>query len=315
MQNKILKKVICCALAVAGTLACATTFTACETNTPEAQIVLSFNGKTYTLNYEMNRKITPKTVAHFIALADAGYYNGLCVHDYKGSKGLYTGAYTYAEGDLVAKDYFSIGDKIKMVTPTTAFVDNEIVLQVYGFNHYRLSNGTDFAHVVFGMVGVMNAYLNMNNTNTNIGGWAATKMRTYLNETVYPALPMQWQNMIKTVDVLSSEGNTSAVITSSENKLFLFSGAEVGYNVTTVPYCNEVDTDAEEVTFGVFTDSTSRIKKRYNGTGEATNWWLRSPSSIYGSVFACVSSTGIVGTGTSGSAGGNNFGISFGFCI
>ncbi|MBE6683479.1 MAG: hypothetical protein E7595_04915 [Ruminococcaceae bacterium] len=211
----------------------------------------------------------------------------------------------------VAKDYFSVGDKIKIVPTTTAFVDSEIVLQVYGFNHYRLSDGTEFAPVVFGMVGVMNANYQMNSSNTNVGGWATSKMRKYLNETVYPALPIQWQTMIKTVDVLSSEGNTSATITTSEDKLFLFSQAEVGFNTTAVPYSKEVDADAESVTFGIFTDNASRIKKTYNGEGTAAYWWLRSPSAS--------SSTGFCGVGSNGGSytnyANNSGGVAFGFCI
>jgi hypothetical protein len=197
------------------------------------------------------------------------------------------------------------------VPDTTAFVDNEIVLQVYGFNHYKLSGGTEFAPVVFGMVGVMNASYVMNTNKTNIGGWAATEMRKYLNETVYPALPVQWQTMIKTVDVLSSEGNTSAVITSSENKLFLFSSAEVRINVAIAPYCNEIDSNADEKTFSVFTDITSRVRKKYNGTGEALQWWLRSPHSSYDTAFVAITAGG----GTQAPAPATAHGVSFGFCI
>lgn len=144
MQNKILKKVLCYALAAAGTLACATTMTACETNTPEAQIVLSFNGKTYTLEYEMNRKITPKTVAHFIALADAGYYNGLCVHNYQSTTGMYTGGYTYTDGNLVAKDYFSI---VTSYIPKSVWLDSSKKTPTYTLygefekNNFNVTNG------------------------------------------------------------------------------------------------------------------------------------------------------------------------------
>lgn len=145
MQNKLLKKALCCALAVAGSLACMATFTACETNTPEAQIVLSFQGKTYTLEYEMNRKITPKTVAHFIALADAGYYNGLCVHNYQASKGMYTGGYKYAEGELVAKDYFST---VTSYIPKSVWLDSSKKTSTYTLygefekNNFSVTNGT-----------------------------------------------------------------------------------------------------------------------------------------------------------------------------
>jgi cyclophilin family peptidyl-prolyl cis-trans isomerase len=93
----------------------------------------------------MNRKITPKTVAHFIALADAGYYNGLCVHDYKSSKGLYTGAYSYTDGDLVAKDYFST---VKSYIPKSVWLDSSKKTPTYTLygeftaNNFNVTNGT-----------------------------------------------------------------------------------------------------------------------------------------------------------------------------
>lgn len=209
--------------------------------------------------------------------------------------------------------YFNVGDKVKIVPTTTAFKDSEIILQVYGFNHYKLADGSgEFAPVVFGMVGLMNLTYQMNSSNTNVGGWDATKMRTYLNETVFPALPRQWQAMIKTVQVLASEGDTSATIVTSEDNLFLFSQAEVGFNTTAVPYCNEIDADAEEVTFSIFTDNASHIKKGYNGTGTAAHWWLRSPLASSSTYFCYVSS---VGGGSSSGYAYSSLGVAFGFCI
>ena len=211
-----------------------------------------------------------------------------------------------------SKEYFSVGDEIKIVPVTDVFVDSEIIMQVYGFNHYKLADGSgDFANVVFGMKGVMNANRQMNSTNTNVGGWPETPMRTFLNNKIFPALPQQWRAMIKTVETLSSAGNTSPDIVSSKDNLFLFSQAEVGFNTTAVPYCNEVDADAEEVTFSIFTDNASRIKKRYNGTGEAVDWWLRSPYSSGSTTFCLVN----YGGGSTNSSANLSLGVAFGFCI
>ena len=211
-----------------------------------------------------------------------------------------------------AKNYFNVGDKVKIVPTTTAFKDKEIILQVYGFNHFKLADGSgEFAPVVFGMVGLMNATYQMNSSNTNVGGWDATKMRTYLNETVFPALPRQWQAMIKTVQVLASEGDTSATIVTSEDNLFLFSQAEVGFSTKEVPYSNEVDPDAEQVTFSLFTDNASRIKKTYNGTGSAAYWWLRSPLASSSTNFGLVHNNG----GSHDSSANLSGGVAFGFCI
>jgi hypothetical protein len=251
--------------------------------------------------------ITPKLPDKFATDCDYLY------SDNPNDKSGYTLAEFYSIIALgKGKEFFSIGDKIKIVNNTNAFKDEEIVLQVYGFNHYRLSDSTQFAHVVFGMVGLMNNIRRMNDRNIgSVGGWAATEMRAYLNEIVYPALPFHWQAMIKTVDVLSSIGDTKISITASKDKLFLFSNAEVGFETTSVPYCNEIDAEAENITFPIFTDNNSRIKKYYNGSGNANTWWHRSPSARSGN----FTTTAIDGGGGYHPAVAESYGVSFGFCI
>lgn len=210
-----------------------------------------------------------------------------------------------------AKDYFAVGDKIKIVPTTTVFADTSIIMQVAGFNHFKKMGGDDFAGVVFTMLGIMNATHQMNSQNTNVGGWASCGMRTWLNETIFAALPRQWQSMIKVVQVRSSVGDTKADISISNDRLFLLSRAEVGFNVSDVPYKDEVDPNAENVTFALFTDNNSRIKKTYNGTGSASHWWLRSPETSGSSSFASVTSNG----GSSTSYASGSYGVAFGFCI
>lgn len=211
-----------------------------------------------------------------------------------------------------AKNYFKVGDQVKIAPDTNVFADSEIILKVYGFNHFKLADGSgEFAKVVFGMMGLMNVNRQMNSSNSNAGGWDSSDMRTYLNDKVFPALPRKWKAMIKTVEVLASEGGTSATIVTSEDKLFLFSRAEVGFNTTAVPYSIEVDPDAEELTFSIFTDNNSRIRKTYNGTGTAGDWWLRSPDASSAANFCDVGANGY-------SYGINTYistGVSFGFCI
>ncbi len=213
----------------------------------------------------------------------------------------------------LASTYMSVGDRIK-ITPIEAstVLDETIEFQVYGFDHFLKEDGSEFANCVFGMVGILNANRQMNtSSNTNVGGWPETTMRKWLNETMLYNLPTVWRNVIKSVQVLSSAGNTSASIVTSIDKLFLFSQAEVGFNKSDVPYCNEVAEGAESVQFPIFTDNASRIKKPYNGTGTAAYWWLRSP--------VASSSTYFAGVYTGGGAYGNgatvSYGVAFGFCI
>ena len=117
--------------------------------------------------------------------------------------------------------------------------------------------------------------------------------------------------MIKTVRVLSSEGKASPEIVVSEDKLFLFSSAEVGIDASLTPYAQEVEEGAERATFSIFTSNSSRIKKHYNGTGAASWWYLRSPEAGSTGVFRTIRDGGTL----EGVSATKIYGVSFGFCI
>jgi cyclophilin family peptidyl-prolyl cis-trans isomerase len=88
-------------------------FTACETKNPEVKMQIEFDGETYTLEYKLYREFAPATVKHFLMLAENGYFDGVCVHNFdeENSK-MYTGAYTYdanaENGGIVYKNYYDI---------------------------------------------------------------------------------------------------------------------------------------------------------------------------------------------------------------
>ncbi|MBR4193741.1 MAG: hypothetical protein IKQ54_05375 [Oscillospiraceae bacterium] len=211
------------------------------------------------------------------------------------------------------QDFMSVGDKILIDTSdTTTFADSKIILKVIGFNHFKKSDGSgDFAAVVFHMVGVMNANRSVNGSNTNAGGWPSTAIKTWLNGTMYNALPDHWKSAMTEVEVLSSKGGTSDEIVSCDCKVFLLSQAEVGFETGAVPYKNEVAAGAERLNFSPYNSNNNRIKKTYNGTGSAVYWWLRSPSA--------ANSTNFCNVATSGAANSNSasysFGFAWGFCI
>ena len=61
MSKNIMKKVICGVLATTSLAGCVAMATACETNTPEVTLTISFNGETYELDYELDRRVAPRT--------------------------------------------------------------------------------------------------------------------------------------------------------------------------------------------------------------------------------------------------------------
>lgn len=149
--NKSLKKMLCATLAGVSVFASVTMFSACTTSHPEVEMKISFNDKTYTLEYKLYRKRAPSTVQHFLELVEKGYYDGLCVHDYNSSsEKLYTGGYTYdsaktADGGLVEKDYFNIVKDWNMTQTVWDINDDSPVYTLYGEfsdNGFSVTNGS-----------------------------------------------------------------------------------------------------------------------------------------------------------------------------
>ena len=78
----------------------------------------------------------------------------------------------------------------------------------------------------------------MNSTNTNVGGWDACAMRTFLNNRMPPAMPTAWRSMLKQVKIQASEGNKSSTILISNDYFYLPCLREMGGS-TDVPYNSE----------------------------------------------------------------------------
>ena len=121
----------------------------------------------------------------------------------------------------------------------------------------------------------------MNDTDTNVGGWPASSMYTFVNNDIYNAIPSEIKNAIIDTIVVSSHGSTSGEANfTSTDKLYLLSTAEVWAEGSS-NQIGKYDT-ARDVTrqldyyknLGVTTSSYSgEIKK--NGTSNSV-WWLRA---------------------------------------
>ena len=73
---------------------------------------------------------------------------------------------------------------------------------------------------------------------TNVGGWDACAMRTFLNNRMPPAMPTAWRSMLKQVKIQASEGNKSSTILISNDYFYLPCLREMGGS-TDVPYSSE----------------------------------------------------------------------------
>ena len=134
-----------------------------------------------------------------------------------------------------------------------------------------------------------------NSTNTNVGGWRDSKIRTYINSTIYNALPSDLQSVITTTKVISSHGKNSGETNfETQDKLYLLSTQEVwstNDSDTSVGTSRQLDYYKKR---GVtLRDNRVEAMKKYNGIEEY--WWLRSARSNNTDYFVYVDGAGVWG--------------------
>ena len=171
-------------------------------------------------------------------------------------------------GDVCTKEYFEKEDGTKETYSKTAC---GFVIE---FEDLILPTGDD---------------AKMNLTNTNAGGWKDSKMRTYVNNTIYNALPEKLREKIIDTTVVSGYGSGDAPNKVTTDKVYLLSTKEVWDQGTSNTinhdtarentrqldyYQNYKNTDGS---IGVTTSLYSGAIKKYNGNG--SSWWLRSARS------------------------------------
>ena len=120
----------------------------------------------------------------------------------------------------------------------------------------------------------------MNSTATNVGGWPATSMRTFVNNDIYNAIPSDLRSAIIDTTVVSGHGSTSGEENfTSTDKLYLLAPKEIYTN-----WSDSYDT-AKDLTRtldyytaqGVTTSSYSGAIKK--NVASIYRWWLRSANS------------------------------------
>ena len=127
----------------------------------------------------------------------------------------------------------------------------------------------------------------MNGTNTNIGGWPASEMRSYANGDFYNKLPEELRKVIIDSKVVSGHGSTSGETNfTSTDKIYLLSGKEVwNFNSFDTAY-NQTRQLDYYANLGVTTSNYSGATKMNNGSN--SSWWLRVAYSYSDTIFLDV---------------------------
>ena len=226
----------------------------------------------------------------------------------KASEKIAQGGLTSAQ---VAEQYgWNLGDSI----PITLSTGEVIEMQIIGVNHDDLSDGTGKAGLTLQMKNCLATRYPMNSSNTNAGGYAASKMKTQTLPTLKALLPQEWQDVIKLVDKKSANGgstNYSETLTTSDG-LFLLAEIEV-FGATTYAQDGTNEGSVYEYWNGkADADRVKKYDKDADGVPEAaTIWWLRSSYYVNTGYFCFVTASG----GANNTSANNSRGVAFAFCI
>lgn len=196
-------------------------------------------------------------------------------------------------------DSWQIGD-----TKDEVVAGETLTFVIVGKDHDDKSDGTGKAKLTFGMTQLMSNTRQMNGSNTNAGSFAGSALYAHLRDTILPGMPEELRAAIKPVNKPTSSGSQNSTIRNDSMSLWLFSEVEI-FGRTTYSF------GGEGFQYPYFATAANRIKRLFNGMGEVSIWWERSPYSDDSRRFCCVP--------TSGTAyyhyASTLYGVCFGFCI
>ncbi len=173
----------------------------------------------------------------------------------------------------------------------------------YGTHTLRIANTTTpsecstsgFSQTACGFVlefaDIITTY-EMNDTDTNVGGWPASSMYDFVNYDIYNSLPSDLKSTIIDTTVVSSHGSTNGENFTSIDKLYLLSLKEVYSDWSTNAYSSY--DSAKDLTRtldyyinkNVTSSDDSETIKKYKTTDSW--WWLREAHSNYDHSFFIV---------------------------
>ncbi len=180
-----------------------------------------------------------------------------------------------------------------------------IDMGTYGTHTLRIANtstpsecsGTGFSQTACGFVLEFADLITthpMNDSATNTGGWPATTMRTFVNDSIYNALPSDLRSSIMNTTVVSGIGSSdssgSATCFKSTDKLYLLAPREIYNNYDgTYDTANSLTRTLDYyITQGVTTTNYSGAIKRGENISYNQWWWLRNANSQLNYSFSMV---------------------------
>lgn len=186
-----------------------------------------------------------------------------------------------------------------------------MTLQIADFDHDYLSGNTSANKAAITLItkDLLPDTKKMNATNTNVGGFPASALYDYLNDTIYAALPEDLKSLVVPIYKWYGTGNNTTKGQWHGCKVWVPLEYELFGDETYAPTTEHTTGNARK--YPIFTDNASRIKRMNNGSGDAQWYWTASPYAITATAFCIVHNSG------SANSIAANFarGVCFGLCV
>ena len=190
-------------------------------------------------------------------------------------------------------NYWSVGD-CKEVTMNGKVSDGLTLtnysawVYIIGFNHNAeregngitfqgfkaTKNGTSVCLTDSGYQSVKTSgtWFNMNNTNTNAGGWQDSLMRKNIMPLIKAAFPSDLQAVIKTSTIFAAPNYGDIALTATNDEVFLLAEFEI--------FGRRVSASTQEPNYlkqySYYSAGNSTVKYRHDATSTTAKWWERS---------------------------------------
>ena len=135
-------------------------------------------------------------------------------------------------------------------------------------------------------------WFNMNNSNTNAGGWSSSRMRSTTLPLVKSALPSELTSVIKTTTIYSDNtgggSDVASYVTATQDDLYLLAEFEI-FGAQT--YANSAERNYQKQ-YAYYVAGNSKVKYRHDSTATAVFWWERSVYATDADLFCGVNTNG-----------------------
>lgn len=215
----------------------------------------------------------------------------------------------WASKHSVGQNYWAVGD-CKEVTMNGKVSDGLTLtnytawVYIIGFNHNaeREGNGITFQGFKATDKGTdvclvdsdynngktSGTWFNMNNAQTNAGGWEASLMRKNVMPLIKASFPADLRTVIKQSTIFTAPDTGDVELTATEDEVFLLAEYEV--------FGTRTNASAQEPNYlkqyNYYSAGNSKVKYKHNDTSTAAFWWERSPLSADHSYFCRARTNG-----------------------